>query len=194
MMYRRRVTSLLALAYGVSAFLPSQFPPWGASNYNMSLSSISMFCNASGYLNSVPASFGIPSIDWSNSKAQWASARPMDCSERLLTQALAIKAANPLSTPFVYRNLVKALPWFTEVRVKLEDPAYSGFFLHFKPNSTYHVPACDTVYDPPLCSDLYHDQEFVENGLLRECATRASPTETHPTTPPPPSSLPTPPV
>lgn len=23
----------------------------------------------------------------------------------------------------------------------------------------WHVPACDTNYDPPLCSDLYHDQE-----------------------------------
>ena len=29
----------------------------------------------------------------------------------------------------VYRNLVKALPWFTQVRVKIEDPRFWGFFL-----------------------------------------------------------------
>lgn len=157
-------TLLFAAALArTGAFLPAQNPPWGASNYNMSLSSISMFCNSSGPLNGVPAAFGIPSIDWSNEKKQWAASRPMDCSERLLSQALAIKEQNPLSRPFVYRNLVKALPWFTEVRVKLEDPQYSGFFLQFKPggafpNGSYHVPNCDDAYSLPLCSDLYHDQ------------------------------------
>ena len=50
------------------------------------------------------------------------------------------------------------------MRAKLEDPAYAGFFLRFKacnesePGCGYHVPNCDTNYDPPLCSTLYHDQ------------------------------------
>jgi hypothetical protein len=49
------------------------------------------------------------------------------------------------------------------VREKLEDPAYAGWFLRFKPggslpNGSYHVPPCDTTYDPPLCSAFYHDQ------------------------------------
>jgi hypothetical protein len=44
------------------------------------------------------------------------------------------------------------------------DPAYAGFFLRFKPggafpNGSYHVPNCDDLYDPPLCSAFYHDQE-----------------------------------
>jgi hypothetical protein len=61
---------------------------------------------------------------------------------------------------------LKALPWFTTVRTVLDDPAYSGWFLPFKqggyfPNGSYHVPNCDTNYDPPLCSPLYHDQEQV---------------------------------
>ena len=82
----------------------------------------------------------------------------------MLTQATAVKAANAAAHVFGYRNLVKALPWFTTVRTKLVDPAYSGFFLRFKPggafpNGSYHVPACDTTYDPPLCSVFYHDQE-----------------------------------
>lgn len=124
-----------------------------------------MFCNSSGWLSplDVPASFGIPSVDWSNAKAAWAAATPMDDSERLLDQAVLIKAANPASRVFLYQNTVKALPWMSEVREKLVDPAYSGFFLHFKPggafpNGSYHVPACDSNYSPPLCTDLYHDQ------------------------------------
>ena len=33
------------------------------------------------------AEFGIVSYDWSNAKAQWAAEKPMDCEERLQTQA-----------------------------------------------------------------------------------------------------------
>jgi hypothetical protein len=161
----------------------------------------------------------------SNDKKDWALARPMDCEERLVTQAQAVKAANPATKVFTYRNLVKvlrcthvptrdrchcafpapclpavcaairvgtavcvglrragvpaepaapphrfptpanspctrqALPWFSTVREKLVDPAYAGWFLRFNPdNTSYHVPACDTNYNPPLCSVFYHDQ------------------------------------
>ena len=88
----------------------------------------------------------------------------MDCDERLLKQAVMTKARNPNTRVFTYRNLVKALPWFTAVRDKLTDPAYAGFFLKFKPggslpNGSYHVPQCDNKYSPPLCTEFYHDQE-----------------------------------
>jgi hypothetical protein len=46
----------------------------------------------------------------------------MDCEERLITQAHAVKAIQPATHVFVYRNLVKALPWFTGVRQKISDP------------------------------------------------------------------------
>jgi len=62
---------------------------------------------------------------------------------------------------WVYRNLVKALPWFSSVRTKITDPAYSGWFLKFKPKGPYHVPQCDSNYNPPLCSNFYHDQNQV---------------------------------
>ncbi len=153
---------LLSTQVAVSrGFQPFQNPPWSPSNYNMSLSSISMFCNSSGWLSPLrsPAAFGIASTDWSNDKKDWALARPMDCEERLVTQATMIKQANPAAWPFAYRNLVKALPWFSTVREKLEDPQYSGWFLHFSGKGNYHVPDCDANYDPPLCSTLYHDQE-----------------------------------
>ena len=48
----------------------------------------------------------------------------MDCQERLVQQAQQTKAANPKTKVWVYRNLVKALPWFTDVRVKINDPQY----------------------------------------------------------------------
>ena len=87
----------------------------------------------------------------------------MDPEERLVQQAQLSHAANPASKTFVYRNLVHADNWMTTVREKLDDPAYSGFFVPFKrggslPDGTWHVPACDTAYSPPKCSGLFHDQ------------------------------------
>ena len=65
----------------------------------------------------------------------------------------------------IYRNLVKALPWFRTVREKLDDPAYSGFFLKFN-TSTPHVPRCDN--HTGKCSVYYHDQlqTPTENGTV----------------------------
>merc|ERR1719428_406319 len=59
--------------------------------------------------------------------------------------------------------MVKALPWFTSVRKKITDPAYAPWFMNFSKEviadpSLAHVPLCDNNYDPPLCSNLYHDQ------------------------------------
>ena len=81
----------------------------------------------------------------------------------LVKQVQMTTSASPGTTVWVYRNSIKALPWYTSVRVKLEDPAYSSWFVPFNcsasdPLSGCHVPICDTNYDPPLCSALYHDQ------------------------------------
>jgi hypothetical protein len=87
----------------------------------------------------------------------------MNAQSMLIQQASLIKAFNPDTKIWNYRNLVKALPWFDEVREKINDPAYSGWFLHFSPdgpwgNGSYNVPQCDTDFSPPRCSALYHDQ------------------------------------
>jgi len=155
----RRLALLAASLGSASAFLPFQNPPWGPSNYDMASSSISMFCNSSGWVpTNVASAFGIPSTDWSNDKADWAKSNPMDSEERLLAQSVLIRTASNMSRPFAYRNLVKALPWFSTQRRKLEDPAYSPWFLPFSGKGDYHVPDCDTTFTPPLCSKLYHDQ------------------------------------
>ena len=104
----------------------------------------------------------------------------MDCEERLVTQVQLTTAATPGTTVFVYRNAIKArprvngnvrevlpmprfsvqaLPWYTLVRQKITDPAYSAWFMRFGPPTVgngWFVPQCDSNYDPPLCSDLYH--------------------------------------
>ena len=43
--------------------------------------------------------------------AEWASWCFMDCEERLVAQADLVRSANPDARVWVYRNLVKALPW-----------------------------------------------------------------------------------
>ena len=127
--------------------------------YNMSMSTVIMPCNTTGYFNpSAAAAYGLVDIDWSNAKKEWANAKPMDCEEQLVKQARLIKAQNSHTRVWVYRNLVKATPWYTSVREKICDPAYAGWFLRFN-TSTPHVAKCDNTFDPPTCSDFYHDPE-----------------------------------
>ena len=82
----------------------------------------------------------------------------MNCEELLVEQVEQTKNAGGKHI-FVYRNIVKALPWFSSVREKLNDPNYQGFFLKFDPRRrSYHVPAC-AAENQTLCSELYHDQQ-----------------------------------
>eukprot|EP01065_Artemidia_motanka_P034933 TRINITY_DN42915_c0_g1_i1.p1 TRINITY_DN42915_c0_g1~~TRINITY_DN42915_c0_g1_i1.p1 ORF type:complete len:440 (+),score=155.68 TRINITY_DN42915_c0_g1_i1:56-1375(+) len=152
---------LLALAVPAAAVLPPTNPKWPPT-YDMGMSTLTMQCNGSGWSSPERgAQFGIVSYDWSNAKKQWATMKPMDCEERLLEQAKMTKALSKDTHVFVYRNVVKALPWFTAVREKLDDPAYAGWFLKFdqsKPASSYHVPAC-AAENASHCSVFYHDQE-----------------------------------
>ena len=105
--------------------------------------------------------------DWSNAKGTgdadgWAKHKPMDCEEMLVKQVQMAAAVSPSTGYFIYRNAIKALPWYTTVRVKAEDPAYAAWFLPFNcsvagPTTGCHVPVCDNNYSPPLCTALYHD-------------------------------------
>lgn len=106
-------------------------------------------------------------FDWSNNKGSlatdlgvWSNDHPMDSEADLVVQARALKVVNPSAHIFVYRNLVKALPWMGSVRRLLEDPTLAPtLFLGFDPALAQpHSPRCDDSYSPPLCSALYHDQ------------------------------------
>jgi hypothetical protein len=98
----------------------------------------------------VAALWGVADWDWSNGKMWYAMQKPENCEETLLAQAEATHALNPDAKQFVYRNAVKALPWFTSVREKLEDPNYWGWFLPFKNCTNYECGATATL-------NLYHD-------------------------------------
>ena len=80
----------------------------------------------------------------------------------ILTQNINIY--NEYIYKYIYdinRNLAKALPWFTDVREKLLDPSYNDWwFLKFKEQGPYHVPACTNgTNGVNKCSKFYHDQE-----------------------------------
>jgi len=136
---------------------PGRFPTWPAT-WRLQDSTIVQPCNTSGWLDDSYANFGIVSVDWSNGHDLWV-VPPMSTESMHVEQAARLKAVRPGVRVFGYRNIVKALPWFATVRGAMDDPAYAGWFLHFQPGLKYHVPQCDNNYDPPKCTDLYHDQE-----------------------------------
>ena len=79
----------------------------------------------------------------------------------MLRNAEAIKKINPNAITWVYRNGIKALPWFTDVREKLTDKAYWGWFMAKK--------GCNPSPGEYVCGDnatgnLYHDFEQTPHG------------------------------
>lgn len=135
----------------------------------MNKSTIIMPCNSSGVTDPQSTKgWAYVDFDWSNWKGTgdadgWAKHKPMDCEELMVKQVEMTVAASPDTKVFVYRNMIKALPWFTSVREKIEDPKYARWFMNFSAeviadHSKAAVPVCDKNYNPPLCSNLYHDQ------------------------------------
>jgi len=135
-------------------------PLWPAS-YTMSQSTMIQPCNTSGANPAGFAQWGVVDYDWSESKNLWSKATPMNCEETMLKQAEATVALNPAGRVWVYRNSVKALPWFTLVREKLADPAYWGWFLANKGcNPSPGVYTCGSN----ATTNLYHDFEQTPKG------------------------------
>jgi len=136
--------------------VPSRSP-----TYVLNQSTIIMPCNNSGYTDpATTAGWAVIDFDWSNAKALWVAERPMNDEEYLMKQ-VEMSTQNSLGqTVWVYRGSVWAYPWYTSVRKTLEDPAYSDWYMKFKPDDgTLYSDKCDQNYDPPICSNLYHNQE-----------------------------------
>ena len=87
--------------------------------------------------------FHLPSDSQSNQKDLWVNDSPMTCMERLVGQAQIIKAINPDTKIWVYREAVAAQPWYSDVREKLLDPSKQDWFLKVLQK---HV----SKYDAPL--------------------------------------------
>lgn len=122
--------------------------------WDMAMSTVMMPCNTSGWFDpELAAMYGIADFDWSNARQMWANQAPMDDGARLITQAAMVKAVNPNTHVWIYRNLVKALSWYSAVGEKLADPAYAGWFLRFRDgvrgSSNYSSNPCTVQGDPP---------------------------------------------
>ena len=109
------------------------------------------------------APWAIVDFDWSESRNLWSSTRPyMNCEETMLAQARALHELNPAGTTWIYRNSIKALPWFTSVREKLQDRAFWGWFLPYKNCTNYEC-------GPNATHNLYHDFEQTPNARGDGC-------------------------
>ena len=155
----------VAAAAGAVALLvlptPAQVPP-GGPNWQLNRSTIIMACNASGPMDpTLTQGWAVVDFDWSNWKGLgsadgWAKSQPMDCDEKLEEQVRITKAASPATQVWVYRNLARADPWFSAVRIKLEDPAYREWFMPFAepfPANTTMSPKPPYINSPfpPTC-------------------------------------------
>ena len=85
--------------------------------------------------------------------------------EELLQQqvVMSTSASQVGQTVWVYRGSMWAYPWYTSVRIILEDIRYKDWFVAFKPGGSepggkWFSDPCD-ANNRTLCSDRYHNQE-----------------------------------
>jgi hypothetical protein len=86
----------------------------------------------------------------------------MDCDGMLVEQAARNKAQNPTAKVFVYRNIVKALPWYTEVRTLLQNQSMWGFFIPYagcKDGAGRYVCTNNVTGVVDATANLFHDQK-----------------------------------
>ncbi len=89
-----------------------------------------MPCNESGLtdLSAPETNFGVIDFDWSNAKALWVDAQPMNCEEMLMEQAKLTRAARPDAKVHVVRcghpPLSNRLGWAAVF--SLPEPCSSG--------------------------------------------------------------------
>lgn len=154
--------SLLALVAVTATTVVAQVPNWRNREvtYQMNKSTIIMPCNNSGFTDpKSTVGWSIIDFDWSNAKALWVANRPMNDEEVLQQQVVLSTNASLGQTVWVYRGSMWAYPWYTSVRKTLDDPAYSDWYIKFKPQGPWYAKKCDDNYKPPKCSDYYHNSE-----------------------------------
>jgi hypothetical protein len=129
-------------------------PPWGIPptwmpSYLMNRSISLYWRNASGL---EPAElydgYGLVMLDWAHAAQDWINNyQPMDTAAALARQCEIIKARSPSTKCVVYRNTAIALNQNRHISSVLDDPAFSDFFLKFKPGATQTGP-CWGEEDP----------------------------------------------
>ena len=75
--------------------------------------------------------WGVVALDFESQENIWAHHSPKDADLLMIEQAAMIKKMAPKTQVWVYRNLVQPYANFVQLREKIEDPQYEGWFVHF---------------------------------------------------------------
>eukprot|EP01116_Phalansterium_solitarium_P001606 TRINITY_DN11420_c0_g1_i1.p2 TRINITY_DN11420_c0_g1~~TRINITY_DN11420_c0_g1_i1.p2 ORF type:complete len:487 (-),score=117.32 TRINITY_DN11420_c0_g1_i1:129-1589(-) len=138
-----------AVACGLSR-QPCPMPTWEPT-WQLNASTCMQPANLTGYLDpAATARWGLISLDWANAHDLWVNfsdPTQASCEETLVEQARRIKAANPNTRVFVYRNMELALEWLASERRAMLNSSYAGFFLQYE-HGTGHGNG--TVYNEPI--------------------------------------------
>ena len=112
--------------------------------------------------------WGVVALDFESQEALWAKHSPKDADVMMLKQAQVMKSIAPKTRVWVYRNLVQAYSNFVQLREKIEDPQFSGWFVKFGPGPhDQKIPRCELNprLNKSLCSDLFHTRlAWTEHG------------------------------
>ena len=123
----------------ISWRLPCPLPPWPAT-YNMQLSTQQYFGSSEGFYDNNTVAFaalhGVIGIDWANHYGL-----PQNREETLAQQAAIIKAANPKTRVYVYRQSELALNIFDNGAKVMYDPTKTNWFVLFPNGSIYNDSA-----------------------------------------------------
>ena len=113
-----RFCGCTVLVYALTPSVAMAVMPKFPHTYQMNKSTIIMPCNSSGVTDPQSTKgWAYVDFDWSNWKGTgdsdgWAKHKPMDCEELMVKQVEMTVAASPDTKVFVYRNMIKALPWY----------------------------------------------------------------------------------
>eukprot|EP00040_Diaphanoeca_grandis_P022888 m.123759 g.123759 ORF g.123759 m.123759 type:complete len:487 (-) comp29011_c0_seq1:136-1596(-) len=102
--------------------------------------------------NETLGNYGMIMFDWAHGAKVWINDyKPMDNGAVLAEQCRRLKLVNPHAKCIVYRNTVKALNQFSDISTLVDNTAYAGYFLPWKPHAT-QTGACapGTTGGPPL--------------------------------------------
>ncbi len=116
--------------------LPCPLPPWPAT-YNMRLSTQNYFFGSADFYDNETVAFAakhaIVGIDWANHYGL-----PMHREETLVIQTAYIKAVNPKTRVYVYRNSELALSIYDSGAQVMYDPSKTNWFVLFPNGSIYN--------------------------------------------------------
>ena len=119
--------------------MPNLLLPKWQPTYNLTKSTMTQSCFGPGMgapvLTNTSGAFlkswGIVALDFETEEGAWSQHRPKDADLMMVEQAAVMKKMAPETQVWVYRNLIQPYANFVQLREKIEDPQYSGWFMHF---------------------------------------------------------------